>query len=81
MKSVVALLILILLIFAVPLYAKTPEGDITVEAEGYGTSTKAALLQAKRSAVEEGIGVVLISQTEVKNFEVKKDVILSNAAG
>ncbi|MBW1752589.1 MAG: hypothetical protein JRJ46_05695 [Deltaproteobacteria bacterium] len=81
MKSVVALLISILLIFAVPLYAKTPEGDITVEAEGYGTSTKEALLQAKRSAVEEGIGVVLISQTEVKNFEVKKDVILSTAMG
>lgn len=81
MKSVFALLIPILLIFTVPLYAKTPEGDITVEAEGYGTSIKAALLQAKRSAVEEGIGVVLISQTEVKNFEVKKDVILAKATG
>ena len=81
MKSVVALLISILFIFAVPLYAKTSEGDIIVEAEGYGTSSKTALLQAKRSAVEEGIGVVLISQTEVKNFEVQKDVILSKAMG
>ena len=81
MKSVVALIALTLFILTAPLYAKTLEGDITVEAEGYGASSKEALLQAKRGAVEEGVGVVLISQTEVKNFQVRKDVILSKTMG
>jgi hypothetical protein len=58
-----------------------PAGDITVEAEGYGLSKRDALLKAKRSAVEEGIGVVLISQTEVRNYELQKDVILTKTAG
>lgn len=81
MKSAAAILISMLLVFAAPLYAVQPEGDIIIEAEGYGTSKKDALLQAKRSAVEEGIGVVLISQTEVKNFQVQKDSILSQTIG
>jgi len=81
MKSVIATLIAVVLILAAPLYAKTPAGDITVETEGCGASKKDALLQAKRSAVEEGIGVVLISQTEVKNFQVQRDSILSQTIG
>lgn len=63
------------------LYAEKPPDDITIQAEGYGLSISDALLKAKRDAVERGIGTVLISQTEVKNFEVKKDVILSKTIG
>jgi len=81
MQSVVAPLLSIFLLFVAPLYAQTPEGNISVDVEGYGISKKEALLQAKRSAVEEGIGVVLISQTEVKNFQVQKDMILTKTIG
>ena len=57
------------------------EGDITVNAEGFGNSPKSALLDAKRNAVEQGIGAMLISQTEVHNFALKKDVILTKTLG
>ena len=61
--------------------AGQPSGDMVVEAEGYGISKKEALLKAKREAVEIGIGTVLISQTEVENFQLQKDVILTKTIG
>lgn len=61
--------------------AQLPPGDITVEAEGYGLSKNDALLKAKREAVEIGIGTILISQTEIKNYELQKDVILTKTLG
>jgi hypothetical protein len=61
--------------------AAPPEGDITVNSEGFGNSKTSALLDAKRNAVEQGIGTVLISQTEVKSFELQKDVVLTNTLG
>lgn len=55
--------------------------DIITEAEGCGLSEAAALLDAKRSAVEKGIGSLLISQTEIENFELKRDLILTRTVG
>ena len=66
---------------ALPLHAETPEGDSRVQGEGWGASRDDALLQAKRNAVEKGIGTVLISHTEIKNFELQKDIILSKTIG
>jgi hypothetical protein len=63
------------------LYAQVLQGDVVLVAEGYGLSRDNALLNAKRDAVERGIGTVLISRTEVKNFELQKDVILSRTLG
>ena len=60
-------------------YATT--GDKTIEVDGIGNTKKDALLQAKRSAVEEGIGVVLTSQTEVENFMLKKDRVITQSVG
>ena len=57
------------------------EENITVEAEGYGSSRQDALLNAKRNAVSEGIGTVLVSETEVKNFMLIKDVVLTKTIG
>lgn len=57
------------------------EENITVEAEGYGSSQQDALLNAKRNAVSEGIGTVLVSETEVKNFTLIKDVVLTKTIG
>lgn len=64
-------------VFAAP----PPTGDKTVEAEGFGTSPADALMNAKRQAVEEGIGVVLLSQTEVENFLLKKDTVITQTVG
>ena len=58
-----------------------PTGDKTLETEGYGASKQDALLQAKRAAVEEGIGVVLSSETEVENFMLKKDKVITQSYG
>jgi hypothetical protein len=56
-------------------------GDKTITTEGSGSSRQDALLQAKRAAVEEGIGVVLSSQTEVENFMLKKDKVITQSYG
>jgi len=40
-----------------------------------------ALLKAKRSAIENGIGTILMSETEIKNFQLKKDLILTKTVG
>ena len=64
-----------------PVVAEHPQGDIIVEAEGLGISKKDALLKAKREAVETGIGTVLISQTEIENFQLQKDIILTRTLG
>lgn len=55
--------------------------DMISEADGRGTTEAAALLDAKRSAVEKGIGSLLISQTEIENFELKRDLILTRTVG
>jgi hypothetical protein len=73
--------ILLVCMCATLLSAQIPEGDITVETEGYGLSRSDALLKAKRNAVEKGIGTVLISQTEVRNFQLQKDIVLTKTAG
>ena len=82
------LLAVIFLLFLVPgavLAAQPsttkPTGDKTITAEGHGASKQDALLQAKRAAVEEGIGVVLSSQTEVENFMLKKDKVITQSFG
>ncbi len=58
-----------------------PVGDKSIIVEGYGSSKQDALLQAKRAAVEDGIGVILSSQTEVENFVLKKDKIITQSFG
>ncbi len=55
--------------------------DITVEGTGWGASENEATMQAKREALAAGIGQMLISQTEVENFMVKKDQIITQTMG
>jgi hypothetical protein len=56
--------------------------DFTVPmAEGLSSTKADALTQAKRDAVEKGIGMILQSETEVKNFMVEKDVVLTKTMG
>ena len=53
----------------------------SVTGEGLGMTHDAALSAAKRDAVEQGVGVVVASETLVKNFQVADDRILSKANG
>jgi hypothetical protein len=69
------LLTLILLLSS--LYAQT----IVVQGTGYGATEGEALQKAKQDALAKGIGQTLISQTEVENFMVKKDLVLTKTAG
>lgn len=57
------------------------QGDIAVESEGYGVSPEDALLAAKREALQKGIGTLLISETEIENFALKRDMVLSRTIG
>ena len=81
MKLKIPALLSLLLVFSSVIYASNQKGDIIILAEGYGSSKQNALLKAKREAIEIGIGTVLISQTEIRNFEVKKDIVLSRTKG
>jgi hypothetical protein len=52
-----------------------------LEVEGVGPSKQAAILDAKRTAVEQVVGVFLKSRTQVKDFVVKHDEILTESTG
>ena len=81
MKINIVLIPAMVLLMAVAAYSADREGDITVEAKGFGGSKTEALLAAKREAVSSGIGTILISETEVENFTLKKDVVLTRTIG
>jgi len=52
-----------------------------IEVEGVGPSRQAAILDAKRTAVEQVVGVFLKSRTQVKDFVVKHDEIYTESTG
>lgn len=75
---------LLVLVFAVFLIygASSFAEEKTIEAEGVSSISKEdAIRQAQRSAVEEAVGIFIQSQTEVENFELKKDKIFSRTQG
>lgn len=53
----------------------------TVRVQGYGVSRTSALNDAKRNAVEQGIGVIVASETLVRNAILVSDKIYSKANG
>lgn len=55
--------------------------DIIVEGLGRGTNEAEAIMAAKRDAVEKGIGVILLSQTEIENFMTKRDIVITKTLG
>ncbi len=70
------------LLFAAGATCQQAADDVKI-VEGYGLSSTQpdALTQAKRDAIEKGIGVMLLSQTETKNFMLEKDVIITKTMG
>lgn len=74
----ISIILTVVLIFALDLNAE----DKIVETEGVSAiSTQDAIRSAQRAAVEQAVGVFIHSQTEIENFEVKKDKIMSRTQG
>ncbi len=69
------------LIFAAPICIFAQEENIIAEGMGEGANPSEALMAAKRNAVEKGIGTILLSQTEIENFQVKRDQIITKTMG
>ncbi len=53
----------------------------TVEGMGYGETRELAVEAAKRDAVERAVGLVIASETVVKNYALFSDMILSRSMG
>jgi len=53
----------------------------TIISTGYGRNHKAALRNAFESAVEQTVGIYIKSESEVRNYQLKKHKILSYAEG
>lgn len=71
----------LLLLPILAMSARTWAEDIVVEATGYGPGVDAAHRSANRAAIEKGIGTVISSQTEIENFQTKKDLVLTRTEG
>lgn len=55
--------------------------DLSVEATGWGPTVEAAQRSANRAAIEKGIGQVVTSQTEIEDFQTKRDLVLTRTEG
>lgn len=73
---------LIVALFVMLVHAQDQkEGNIIAEGSGQGANRAEALMAAKRDAVEKGIGMVLLSQTEIENFMMKRDIVITKTLG
>ena len=55
--------------------------EFTTEGVGIGANRDEALMAAKRDAIEKGIGMVLLSQSEIENFQLKRDIVITKTIG
>jgi hypothetical protein len=55
--------------------------DVVAEGTGLGSNESESLMAAKRDAVEMGIGMILLSQTEIENFQLKRDMVITKTIG
>jgi hypothetical protein len=69
-----------LLFLGAALFAADEE-NIVAEGSGEGANAEEALIAAKRNAIEKGIGTILLSQTEIENFQVQRDQIITKTMG
>ena len=82
----VALLLLSLLLLVSPVVAQesktvTAEGVAVVQGANMDIARDAAVSDAQQKAVEQAIGILIDSQTQVENFQVISDSILSQTKG
>ena len=76
--SRIAGIVIVIFSFALAVFSQE---NITVEGQGIGSNHDEALMAAKRDAIEKGIGMVLVSQTEIENFMVQRDMIITKTTG
>ena len=77
-----AFLIIAIFVFTLSFTTDVFAEDKVVEIEGTSFFSKEdAIRQAQRSAVEQAVGVFIHSKTEVENFAIKKDRIMSRTQG
>lgn len=69
------------IVFCAPQTIFAQEENILSEGMGEGANAAEALMAAKRDAIEKGIGTILLSQTEIENFQVKRDQIITKTIG
>ncbi len=85
MKKVLLFLILVTLIFSLPeVFAQNKvraEGMATIHNNFIDIARDKAIENAQRNAVEKVVGVMISSTTEVENFAMKLDRILSESQG
>ena len=74
------LIVPLILIFCCSLKLFAQE-EITAEGNGIGANRDEAIMAAKRDAIEKGIGMILLSQTEIENFMVKRDMVIPKTVG
>jgi hypothetical protein len=81
MPKVWAFFVVFAMMLAAPVWSAAEEENIIAEGIGEGANSSEALMAAKRNAVEKGIGTILLSQTEIENFQVKRDQIITKTFG
>lgn len=81
MRNSVRMVTVIVCLLTLQLCAQDTLQNLIVEGSGIGVGHDEALLAAKRDAIEKGIGMVLLSQTETENFMIKRDLIISKTIG
>lgn len=82
-------LIRLMTLLLVATWAGAPAYAIEVEATGIaailsgnlGGARSQALLNAQRSAVEQGVGLILEARTSMKNFQIDMDQVFTSAKG
>jgi hypothetical protein len=62
-------------------YSYADEQDVVAEGTGLGANQSEALMNAKRDAIEKGIGMILLSRTEIENFMTKRDQVITKTMG
>lgn len=83
-KIITCLVIAFLAAFISPVYAQNKiiaKGTATIQKSFIDIARSKAIDEAQRNAVEKAAGVMITSTTEVENFQVKMDSILSESIG
>ncbi len=81
-RTATFVLVAIVLCCISPALSETEKNsDIVIEGIGRGSNEDEALMAARRNAVEKGIGTILLSQTEIENFMVKRDRVITKTIG
>jgi hypothetical protein len=80
--SIRPLILIAVGVFAVCIQTLQAQNEqMKITATGHGANRQEALINAKRNAIEKGIGTILISQTEVENFQLKRDQVITKTMG